>query len=61
MKCYYEPEKECRWGCALKCDAGWDFVAGTSPCRRPLWFWYSSIAVTVGFVLYGVWWLYVSI
>lgn len=38
MKCYYYPEKECKWGCYLKCDEGWDFVAGGSPCRiKPTW------------------------
>jgi hypothetical protein len=36
MKCYYHPEKECRWNCATRCDAGWDFVAGASPCRRDM-------------------------
>jgi hypothetical protein len=50
-RCYYYPEKECRWGCARLCDGGWDFVAGASPCHRPLWLTYGSIIVTIGVAL----------
>jgi len=34
-RCYYYPEKDCAWGCSTRCDAGWDFVAGGTPCIRP--------------------------
>lgn len=50
-KCYYY-DGECRWNCSGKCDEGWDFMAGASPCRRDFWyglgFSVAVVAIIVG-------------